>query len=205
MGRWVPCSPIFLMSLTIVFLQIKWENRFHGYHGQLCLVMVGGTDFWICELKPFTKDFYSHKFAKAGLRYEVGVCIQTGLIVWINGPFAVGKYNDITIFQSKMIYKLLDWEMVEVDQGYVGQLNKIHVKYELGVSENQFEAKARARARGETINGRFKNFRVLMDRYRHKISMHSYVLHAVAVLMQISLTTVSPTFKVNYAAHNNFY
>ena len=133
------------------------------------------------------------------------MCIQTGLIVWINGPFAVGKYNDITIFRSKMIYELLDWEMVEVDQGYVGQLNKIHMKYELGVSENQFEAKARARARGEMMNGRFKNFHILMDRYRHKISMHSCVFHAVAVLTQISLSTVSPTFKVNYPAHNNFY
>ena len=124
------------MSLTIVFLQIKWENRFHGYHGRSCLVTVYGTDFWICGLKPLTQDFYSHKFVKGGLHYEVGVCIRTGLIVWINGPFVVGKYNDITIFQSKMIYELLDWEMVQVDQGYVGQLNKIHMKYELGVSEN---------------------------------------------------------------------
>ena len=193
------------MSLTIVFLEIKWENRFHGYHGRSCLVTVDGTDFLICEPKPFAMDFYSHKFAKAGLRYEVGVCIQTGLIVWINGPFAVGKYNNITIFRSKMIYKLLDWEMVEVDQGYVGQPMKICMKYGLGVSENQFEAKARARARGDMINGRFKNFCILMDRYKHKISMHSYVFHAVAVLMQISLTTVSPTFKVNYPACNNFY
>ena len=104
-----------------------------------------------------------------------------------------------------MIYELLDWEMVEADQGYVGQPNKICMKYELGVSENQFEAKARTRARGETINGRFKNFCILMDRYRHKISMHNYVFHAVAVLMQISLTTVSPTLKVDHAAHDNFY
>ena len=89
---------ILLMSLTIVFLQIKWENRFHGYCGGSCLVTVDGTDFWICEPKPFIKDFYSHKFARAGLCYEVGVCIQTGLIVWIIGPFAVGKCNDITIF-----------------------------------------------------------------------------------------------------------
>ena len=103
-----------------------------------------------------------------------------------------------------MIYELLDWEMVEADQGYVGQPNKIHMKNELGVCENQFEAKPRARARGETINGRFKSFHILMDRYRHKISMHSHVFCAVAVLTQISLTTVSPTFKVNYPACDNF-
>ena len=198
-------TKILLTSLTIVFLQIKWENRFHGYCGGSRLVMVNGTDFWICEPNPFTKDFYSHKLPKARLCYEAGVCIQTGLIVWINEPFAAGKYNDITIFRSKMIYELLDWEMVEADQGYVGQLNKIRVKYELGVSENQFEAKARARARGEMINGRFKNFCMLTDRYRHQISMHSYVICAVAVLTQISLSTVSPTFKVNYPAHDNFY
>ena len=92
-----------------------------------------------------------------------------------------------------------------MDQGYVGQPNKIHMKYELGVSENQFEAKTRARARGEMINRRFKNFCILTDRYRHKISMHSYVFHAVAVLMQISLTSGSLTFEVNYPAHDNFY
>ena len=68
------------------------------YCGGSCLVTVDGPNFWICELKPFAKDYYSHKFAKAGLCYEVGVCTQTGLIVWINGPFAAGKYNDITIF-----------------------------------------------------------------------------------------------------------
>ena len=95
--------------------------------------------------------------------------------------------------------------MVEVDQGYVGQPNKIHMKYELGVSDNQFEVKTRARARGETINGRFMNFCILTDRYRHKISMHSYVFHAVAVLMQISLTSVSLTFNVDYLACDNIY
>ena len=94
-------TKILLMSPTIVFLQMKWENRFHGYCGRSCLVMVDGTDFWICELKPFAKDFYSHKFAKAGLHYEVGVCIQAGLIVWINGPFAVGKYMISQFFDQR--------------------------------------------------------------------------------------------------------
>ena len=188
-----------------IFLQIKCENRFHGYHGRSCLVMVDGTDFWICEPKPFAEDYYSHKLAKAGLHYEIGVCIQSGLIVWINGPFVVGKYNDITIFQSKMMYELLDREMVKADQGYVGQPNKICVKYELGVSENQFKAKTRAMARGETINRRLNNFCVLTNRYIDKISMHSYVFGAVAVLMQSSLTTVSPIFKVDYLVCSNLY
>ena len=36
-----------------------------------------------------------------------------------------------------MIYELLDWEMVEADQGYVGQPNKIHVKYEPGKTSSK--------------------------------------------------------------------
>ena len=72
--------------------QVSWIPWWIG------LVRVDGTDFWICEPKPFAKDISSHKFVKAGLCYEVGVCVQTGLIVWINGPFAAGKYNDITFF-----------------------------------------------------------------------------------------------------------
>ena len=63
--------------------------------------MVDVTDFWICEPKPFAKDFFSHKFGKAGLWYEVGVCIQTGLIVWSNGPFVAGMFNNIT-FQDDL-------------------------------------------------------------------------------------------------------
>ena len=38
-------TKILLTSLTFVFLQMKWENRFHGYCGGSCLVMVDGTDF----------------------------------------------------------------------------------------------------------------------------------------------------------------
>ena len=52
-----------------------------------------------------------------------------------------------------MIYELLDWEMVEVDQGYVGQPNKICMKYELGVSENQFEAKGQGEEGRRSMEG----------------------------------------------------
>ena len=118
--------------------------RSNGKTGCWIPQQVDGMDFLP---KPFAKDFFSNKFGKAGLQSEVGVCIQTGLIVWINGPFTAGKFNDITIFHAQMIYKLLPWEMVEADQCYEGQPNKIW-------AWSQFDVKTC----GETINGRFKNF-----------------------------------------------
>lgn len=48
-------------------------------------VSLDGTDFRIQE--PYHPDgidpsYYSHKFKAAGLRYEVGLNIRTGDIVW---------------------------------------------------------------------------------------------------------------------------
>jgi len=43
--------------------------------------------------------FVSHKYmGKSALRYELGVDILAGNLVWIQGPYPAGKYTDITIF-----------------------------------------------------------------------------------------------------------
>jgi len=38
-----------------------------------------------------------------GLRYEVGICIQTGWIVWIHGPFPPGQWPDIKIAHKSIL------------------------------------------------------------------------------------------------------
>ena len=52
--------------------------------GQHCKVMVDGTVFHIQEPTPLDLRWYSHKFKGPGLCYEIGVCIKTGWIVWVN-------------------------------------------------------------------------------------------------------------------------
>ena len=52
-----------------------------------------GNDFFIQEPTTFSKSWYSHKFRGAGLRYEVGIAIQTGDIVWTNSQFWPGIWN----------------------------------------------------------------------------------------------------------------
>jgi hypothetical protein len=47
------------------------------------------------EMK-FSEKFMSHKFKGNGLKYEVGVCIATGHVVWVHGPTRAGQ-NDITL------------------------------------------------------------------------------------------------------------
>jgi hypothetical protein len=81
---------------------------------------VDGTDVMIWEPKPFSRMWYSHKFNGAGLRYEIGVCIQTGDIVWVNGPFKCGPWPDLSIFRINLKNLLLPREQVEADNGYRG-------------------------------------------------------------------------------------
>ncbi|CAB9503514.1 expressed unknown protein [Seminavis robusta] len=98
---------------------IVWENRKKNDRGADCLTSADCVD---CRVPNYGPDFSSHKFAKkGGLRYEVALCIQTGHVVWINGPFPCGKYNDIKIFRRALISHLEDGERVEADDAYVGE------------------------------------------------------------------------------------
>jgi hypothetical protein len=69
-------------------------------------VSVNGTDFQIIEPSPFDKDNFSYKFNGPGLRYEVGVCILSEEIVWANGLYEPGKWNDLGIFWLHMKHGL---------------------------------------------------------------------------------------------------
>eukprot|EP00171_Calliarthron_tuberculosum_P023094 IDg23094t1 len=42
-----------------------------------CRVSVDGTDCQIAEPRPFNRGWYSHKFKGPGVRYEVGIVIDT--------------------------------------------------------------------------------------------------------------------------------
>ena len=55
---------------------------------------VDGTDFQVYCQKGSYKFWYDFKFKKPGVRYKVGVSIVNGDIVWINGPFLCGHFND---------------------------------------------------------------------------------------------------------------
>ena len=86
------------------------------------LVSVNGTDFQVPQRDT---DYYSFKFRKSALCYKVALCILTGEIVWINGPFPAGEYNNIVIFRNLLLSHLDKGERVKADDGYVGE----HPKY----------------------------------------------------------------------------
>lgn len=157
-------------------------------NGSHAKISVDGTDFRICNVKPFWTGWYSHKFKGPGLRYEVAVAIQSSNIVWTYGPFPCGRFPDITIFRRKLNGLLRrTGESCEADKGYRGERETVQLPDE-GITiggQTQKKLKQRIRSRHETVNARFKSFGCLSQRYRHKLRDHCFCFHAVAVITQI--------------------
>lgn len=159
---------------------------------------IDGTDCRIGTPWFRWNGWSSHKFKKkAALRYEVGLGIQSGDIVWIAGPFPAGRYSDITIFRMFLKPLLSDRERVEADSGYNGDPKTVTPENMLR-SKRRRERAAMARNRHETVNGRMKNFEALTGIFRHDKVKHGAVFRAVAVITQLSIETEDPLFAVNY-------
>jgi len=162
---------------------------------------VDGTDFRIPQKGAATKGnaFASHKYAgKSALRYELGVDILAGNLVWIQGPYPAGKYTGIKIFNKVLRNFLEPGERVEADDGYRGHPNKIKCP---GNDTNPAENRAmqgRVRARHETLNGWLKNWGVLSQVYRHDIMRHGDVFRACAVVTQLTIENGEPLSEVEY-------
>ena len=158
---------------------------------------IDGTDCPIQEPAQFDTSYYSHKIRKAGVRYEVGVNIQTGDLVWINGPYKCGAFPDLKIFRLKLKNLLDKDEFVKADNGYRGEPKCVRVASSF-VSKKDKRAKKKVRARHETINGRFKKYSILSTRFRHDRSKHQMCFYAVASLEQISMDLGYKSYSVTY-------
>ena len=182
----------FLCPLT----QIVFDDRKKGDIGNDCLLSVDGTDFRLAM--GYNKDFWSYKFKKSGLRYEVALCIKTGDICWWSGPYAPGIWNDGSIFKDGLVTHLEPGEQVETDRGYQGSA-PIYVKCPGVIEANPDNAdmQQRVRSRQETVNQRFKNWAILTTPYRHDFLEHQTVFGAIVVLTQLSFAT-NPLFPVVY-------
>jgi hypothetical protein len=165
-------------------------------NGSRCLITLDGTDFRIREPSPFEGKWFSHKFRGPGLRYEVGVCIQTGWVVWVNGPFPCGSYSDLKIARLGIQRQLDAGEMYVADGGY--RDGRTFGDTPTGYNNDDQRMKALARARHEVINSRLKQWGVLKQVFRHNLDNHGKIFFAIANVTQLSIETYGPPFEVLY-------
>ncbi len=146
-------------------------------------------------------QFSLHKFkGKCGLRCEIGVDILAGNIVWVNGPFAAGKYTDIEIFRLGLAHWLEEFKRVEADDGYIGEApHKVKCPGCMSNPDENQEMQKSVWARHESLNGWLKNWAILSTMYRHDLMEHGNVFWAIAVITQIGINASEKLFEVDYS------
>lgn len=196
--------------------KIVWPERLDSPDTEIFVISVDGKDFKIWEKKhPFfnqDRKMCSHKFRRAGFRYEIGISIFESKVVWIAGPFRCGK-ADISIYKGvededdarlrlelgRPEYECLEDKLVEGklavgDRAYGSARNT-------AVKENTdpkalHNFKSRALSRHEAFNGRLWNFSILKDCFRHPFRKHPVAVEAICVLLQYQMDGGDELFAV---------
>lgn len=150
---------------------------------------VDGTDFVTTGTYPFDPKWYSHKSNGPGLRYEKCLNIQTGNIVWVNGPFPPGEWLYIVIARYMLIHELLPNKMVIANGGYND--NYQYFITPTGRNTDLDYMMAVVRAHHETINRCFKTWAILSNMYHHDKNKHGVILGAIVELEQLKAVLFS--------------
>lgn len=181
----------FSMFIFSILIKIIWENRKNGAAvGQTAFCSLDGADFKIDEPTPFSPQWFSHKFHGPGQRYEVGLCVRTGHMVWVNGGYPCGAYSDLKIARQAYLQFVDPGERTFTDKGYLDR--NVFILPNL---QNK-TLHGRIMARHETVNRRMKQFQALKQVFRHDRRKHTIVFNAVANLTQLMLVNGEPLFTI---------
>ena len=165
----------------------------------MCTITLDGTDCPINEPGSATGGFsprwYCHKTKGPGVRYEVGVSLQLGDIVWVNGPYPCGSYPDLKIAKALIVHQLRAGEKICADGGY---RLRTHFDTPTGLNNEKQRMQQVARSRHETVNARFKKFKILSTPYRGDLNKHYNFLTAIAVITQVSINEGNKLFQIKY-------
>ena len=135
--------------------------------------------------------WYSQKFNKAGLAYEIGVSVYHNKVCWCSGPFPAGQ-NDLRIFRKPngLMSKIPENKRVIADEGYVGEPTKAATRNEFD-SSDVVNLKRRAKARQESVNQKLKSFAILNQAFRttggQRMVKHQMAFEACLIIIQYEL------------------
>ena len=117
------------------------------------------------------------------MRYEIGLEVESGYIVWAYGGFPAGSNRDIDISRKRFVKKLQPNERAVADKGY-------RHSDSFYVCENNDPCNKRIKqilARHENVNRRVKTFDCMSGVFRHDLSLHRDYFYAVVNIVQISI------------------
>jgi hypothetical protein len=165
------------------------------------VITVDGQHCWIQEPQHETwsqdKDYYSHKYGKAGVCYELGISLTESRLVWMNGPFKAGE-SDQKIFKNRGLKAKLKaiGKKGIADGGYTGHPNQLSTPNNRHDATPVKKFKSRALKRHETFNGLTKFFDCLSGRFRHSVDRFKNCFEAVCVICQYQVELGNPLYDI---------
>jgi len=179
-------------------VKICWPDDNFG--SDIWVITVDGTHCWITKPRhpEWSQDsrYYSHKFGKAGVGYELGIAVATSRLVWMNGPYPAGD-SDLRIFKRKGLKEKLTEANKRgiADSGYPGYPTLLSTPNSHDSKEVK-RFKSRALKRHENFNGMTKTFDCLSGRFRHGSKRFATCFEAVCVVCQYQLENGHPLYDV---------
>jgi DDE superfamily endonuclease len=181
-------------------MQIKWlfDHRRANDGGHVFIISVDGVHCPINEprKKPSAK-WYSHKFNKPGLAYEIAVSVYSSKVVWVRGPFPAGT-GDLSIFKrlvKGLKYKMPNGTKAIADRAYTSE-SVCATRNDEFDDPRVRKFKRRARARHENFNARIKVYNALTIPFRHGVEKHGAVFDVACILVQYDMDNGHPLFEV---------
>jgi hypothetical protein len=183
-GRWKMNEKTLRVVNRATLKSIQWLKEKKVVWGEwgnedIFIISVDGVHCRIQEVrKEPSAKWFDHKSHGAGVAYELGIAIRSGMLVWIKGPFPASTH-DITMFRDEanpdhsLKEKIPTGKRGVGDSGYCGEPHKISTT-RAGDTAEVKKFKARVKSRHETFNGRIKFFNVLSTAFRHDISQHKF-------------------------------
>jgi hypothetical protein len=144
------------------------------------------------ETENFLPRYYSHKLHSAGLKYEIGINLRTGIMVWVFGGVPCGEYNDLGLSRLSYVEQLRPGELTVTDDGYN---DGNYFMFPRAYPDYAHELKAIAQ-RHETINNLFKRWNVLRTPFRHELEKHRLCFYAIAHIVQLMIMSGEPLYHI---------
>lgn len=138
------------------------------------------------EREQLSKKWYSKKLRGPGLRYEIGLNIRTGCIVWTSGGYPCGECTDLTLALESFVPSLKDGERAMADKDYRDE------KYFILPNNTNSTDHKSIMSRHEKIHNRIRNFQILKQPFRHDRKKHPMIFTSVLNLTELSIEHGEP-------------
>jgi hypothetical protein len=136
--------------------------------------------------------YYSGKSKHHEIKYEVGVDVRDGTIVWLSGGFP-GSMHDLTIARtSGIIDKLDEGEFILADKAYLGDQ---HFLTPLKGTPSTLQGQlfnyiiSHLRIIVEHTFSKIKVFKCLTAKWRHDLCLHKVVFFVLSNVINFELKT----------------